>query len=82
MKEKRNWTKPVVTRVKLDPRQAVMQVCSAGPGLGAWIGGGGSSCYYGTKPATTGTAYICATSPRGSIHSTAFQYGSYHLGGS
>ena len=61
---KRGWTKPAVTRVKLDPRQAVMRVCIANYGYGAWMEAEGALCGFGTTP---GTYFSCEEDPRGSF---------------
>ena len=67
MKTKRGWAKPVVTRVKLDPRQAVMDVCARIGYGGAWMSNPATPhCMYGIAPGT-GSFMTCPTSPRGSF---------------
>ncbi len=65
MKAKRSWTKPAVTRVKLDPRQAVMQVCARVGYGGGWMSNSAAYCMYGIAPGTQ--MMTCPTSPRGSF---------------
>jgi len=62
-KTKTKYTKPVITAVKLDPRQAVLAVCKTNNGFGAWIQSTLAMCVAGTN---TGP-YQCPTSPRGSF---------------
>ena len=70
MQARQSWTKPVLTRVKLDPRQAVMQACATTEGYGAWMDGG-TACIWGIAPATA-SPWGCEAGARGSIHNDSF----------
>jgi len=66
------YTKPTITRVKLDPKQAVLQVCAVYTQGGAWVNGGGI-CQYNTGGGTR-TANSCFSGMRGQV-TTSFASG-------
>ncbi len=75
----KEWKKPVINRVKLDPSQAVLQACIENQGYGAWLTyGEGTFC---AAALASGTA-SCALSPRGQGASTSPSTGSNENAGS
>jgi len=58
------YTKPTITCVKLDPKQAILSTCIRYSAPGAWIIDG-SRCVYG---GTSGFLTPCPTGARGSFH--------------
>jgi len=68
-KTKTKYTKPVITAVKLDPSQAILQTCQVG-GVLFWdptmcVGGNG---------ATTPTTLVCSINPRGATGATEARF--------
>jgi len=62
------YTKPTITCVKLDPKQAILATCTRYSAPGAWIDS--SQCVYA---GTDGPFTPCPTGPRGSVHSFNFR---------
>lgn len=57
---KKKYIKPVITRVKLDPEQAILQACIIG---GIYFAGGAVDCM---SASMAGTTHItCATTVKG-----------------
>ena len=66
------YTKPTITCVKLDPKQAILSACIRYSAPGAWMAGEfGHLCVYG---GSTGALTSCSTSPRGSVHQMNHRY--------
>ena len=66
MHKKASYKRPVVTIIKLDPRQAILAVCQSPAGTNAaWISGVTPAAYQCWTFSGTGSAR-CVHSPRGS----------------
>jgi len=61
------YTKPTVTRVKLDPKQAILATCARYNAPGAWMSG--ATCVYGIGG--TRSPFHCGTDARGSVTGSA-----------